>query len=1230
MFCRLCWLLLGAVSVCYATSYEADKARLLRLVPPEIDLLTRASQQCQSPGVDFTRADFDGDGSFRYVVASYSAICQGRVASAVRVLKEVDGKLLLHQVLPGLELRAGEILRPQIIDVENNGVSELVFRVWKGTDASKDYSLLLFSWQSGALHPVFTRCPVTNESRLGCALARFDPRGDRSHQRRIDTRNAIFRDLYADGRLELLTPLCSISEGKGTSAPPFPVRDKHETTRALALCPNTRWYFYHSGALGEIKGRRSQAPLSHVAVSDKEFSLSEINTTQGASDAGREFVVQLRRSYDPSKTVAATELRPETLLLGRSLHPLKVVAKSQDQDCKSQQEPTSQSPSPPQCPKGEFLEAQFDRASVAKVLPRLQPGKKLEAGDLVSLPLAALMDNGDYVAASIAVSISITNVTCPSGTCLQESAGGPVSSASSDKSCGEGNCIADGGNDGAQLLPAAATAEPENEIGDSVTLKKAFMNLPGDQKAIWTSPFRVRLHDSVWLAPTLGIAGVLIGSDHHSMQRERSNASAASKSSNISNGGVAAMTALPVFMYAWGSWRGNSKEQETGLLSGEALLNSLAVSQALKLVFARERPTATDGQGRFFTDISNASFPSAHSMLSWTAASVIAHEYPGVASQILVYGTAAAVSISRVASRQHFPSDVVVGSAMGWLIGRQAYKAHHNPELESTNYGSFPRDPREFDASKLGSTFVPLDSWVYPALERLAALGFIKTQFSGLRPWTRRECLREIEEAQYFAQDLPADASVAQTIRMLREEFREDGQSYQSFAIDSIYTGYTSIAGSPLRDSYHFGATIWNDFGRPYDQGGSLYSGASVSAIAGRFFWYARGEYQHAPGRPALSVAQQNLINTLDENTGPPNPVGPAPAALATIDRFYPLDMYAGVKLGEYAVTFGKQTLWLGPGESGPLMLSDNADPMYMLRMSRTTPLLLLGILRHLGEIRGEFIVAKLSGHQFPPRPFFNLQKLSFHPTKNLEIGFTRASLWAGVGHPFTAHSLLRNFTANGDSGPGVSDPGDRKSGLDFSYRLPGLRNWLTLYGDFYSDDDPSPLANPRRAAVNPGVYLSHVPGVSKLDLRVEATSTQALTATDRTGTFLYFNNNYHDSNTNKGLLFGNQTGRDGRTYQAWSTYHFSAVTSLQFSYRDTKASSLFLSFGPGTPSGGTQSDASTRFLWQVRPNWSVDAFIQYERWFIPVLRPTAQQDVTGRLQLTFTPHMRNPVPRKN
>jgi membrane-associated phospholipid phosphatase len=781
----------------------------------------------------------------------------------------------------------------------------------------------------------------------------------------------------------------------------------------------------------------------------------------------------------------------------------------------------------------------------------------------------------------------------------------------------EKTCETTGSTSTAPANACAAPTQPDSDDNKRIGLKRVFLNLPGDQKAIWTAPSHLHKKDAFWIVPLAATTGGLLGSDQHSMERVRSNANAVNLGQNISDAGLITFIALPATMYAWGSFASAPRLRETGLLSGEALINSYAMSEVLKFAFGRERPTLTDGQGGFFHPSVNPSFPSSHSMLSWTTASVIAHEYPGALTQTLAYGGAAAVSISRIPGRKHFPSDVVVGGVLGWLIGRQIYNAHHDPDLEGALYGNFARDRKsELDPRTLGSPYVPLDSWAYSALKRLAALGYIQTQFTGLEPWTRAECERQTEEAEYYAQELSADSEVAETVQALKQEFGSDGQHYYySAQIDSIYSRYGQISGTPLRDSYHFGQTLWNDFGRPYDEGSNIITGATASSVAGRFFFYAQGEYQHAPGRGPLTDAQRTFIAGVDAN-----PVQPS-APVNAIDRFYPIDIYAGVKLGEYSITFGKQSLWLSPTQAGPLMVSNNADPMYMLRVSRTTPLVLPGFLHWLGPLRGEALFSKLSGHQFPARPFFNLQKISFHPTRDLEVGFTRSSIWAGVGHPFTFHSLLRNFgslsSPLGESSAfgNRNDPGDRKSGFDFSYRVPGLRNWLTIYSDMYSDDDPSPLANPRRAAVNPGFYLSHLPALRKLDLRGEATSTQMLTSVDLGPNFLYFNGQYHDANTNKGFLFGNPTGRDARSYQGWSTYHFSAATSLVLSFRQLKASNAFF------PSGGTQTDASARFEWQFHHDLKINAFVQHERWLIPVLKPTPQQNVTGQLQFTYTPH---------
>jgi hypothetical protein len=134
------------------------------------------------------------------------------------------------------------------------------------------------------------------------------------------------------------------------------------------------------------------------------------------------------------------------------------------------------------------------------------------------------------------------------------------------------------------------------EQSERVTLGKIFTNLPGDQKAIWTSPFHIRATDTAWLLPLAAASGVLVGSDQHSRARERSNAIVINRSSAIADGGLAAFAGWPTAMYLWGSLQGAKRPRETGLLAGEALINSLAVNEAFKFAFQRERPTETGGQ----------------------------------------------------------------------------------------------------------------------------------------------------------------------------------------------------------------------------------------------------------------------------------------------------------------------------------------------------------------------------------------------------------------------------------------------------------------------------------------------------------------------------------------------------------------------------------------------------------------------------------------------------------
>ena len=153
------------------------------------------------------------------------------------------------------------------------------------------------------------------------------------------------------------------------------------------------------------------------------------------------------------------------------------------------------------------------------------------------------------------------------------------------------------------------------------------------------------------------------------------------------------------------------------------------------------------GQGPFFRG--GDSFPSDHAAVAWSIASVIAHEYPGPLTQLFAYGLATAVSATRVEGQQHFPSDVFVGAAIGWAVGQLVYRTHHDPDLGGSSWPTFSElkdaPPGRKSATK-GSPYVPLDSWVYPALDRMAAMGYIHNEYLGLRPWTRAECAELVDE----------------------------------------------------------------------------------------------------------------------------------------------------------------------------------------------------------------------------------------------------------------------------------------------------------------------------------------------------------------------------------------------------------------------------------------------------------------------------------------------------
>jgi membrane-associated phospholipid phosphatase len=793
---------------------------------------------------------------------------------------------------------------------------------------------------------------------------------------------------------------------------------------------------------------------------------------------------------------------------------------------------------------------------------------------------------------------------------------------------------ADPGSTDARVAEEVSTPLNSSDDRTETTMRNAPKFFLHDQQAIWTSPARVRFPDATWLVPLGGITAGLFVTDHSFSKHLSLKSTTINHYKTLSDAGVATLIGGAGGMWALGHLSHNDHWSETGFLAGESVLNSLVLVEGLKYSLRRQRPYQGNGGGSFFKS-GGTSFPSEHAAAAWSVAGVIAHEYPGPLTKIVAYGLATLVDYSRVRARQHFPSDVLVGSVIGNLVAQNIYSRHHNPELGGgawRSIGDFVRGDGERSPADQGSPYVPLDSWIYPALDRLSAMGAIESGFAGLRPWTRRECARLLSEAEErIAGAGEEDSELQSLLTNLRKELRPETESARegdgggAFRLESVYSRAEYISGMPLNDGFHFAQTVFNDFGRPYGEGWNNVTGFSAYATAGRWSGYLRGELQIAPSVPALPLTARQTNQQVDSL-----PILPPGTPQPSVDRFNLLEGYVGLMLSNWQVSFGKQSLSWGPGNGGSLTLSNNAPPINMFRVSRTTPFKLPSILGWLGPIRTEVFFGQLTGHEFllnpsgfvgqfghslSPQPFIHGQKMSFKPTPNFEFGFFRTTIYGGPGYPLTLHTFLRSLLSTGNTVAGAPNkPGKRTSGLDFSYRLPGLRNWLTFYGDGLAYDEFSPIAYADRSAWRAGLYLSQFPRFHKLDLRVEGLYTDNPLGGKLGRGFYYANATWESGYTNGGYLLGSWVGREGQGALAWTNYWFNPRNRLQFNFRHQKISQKYI------PGGGTLTDGGVRADFCVRSAYSVTASVQYERWAFPVIFPTEKGNLTTSVQLMFWP----------
>ncbi len=236
--------------------------------------------------------------------------------------------------------------------------------------------------------------------------------------------------------------------------------------------------------------------------------------------------------------------------------------------------------------------------------------------------------------------------------------------------------------------PKPQEGSPSVQEDVDISWKKMPGRILHDQKDIWLFPLQLAKgqHLLPALAVTGGTAG-LIYADPHAMPYFRTHAGNLDDindtfDSYITTGVV---VAVPAALLVGGYLRHDTYAVNTALLAGEAYADGAIVDLAIKAVTRRKRPVDV-APGAPFNDtffsggkspFKGSSFPSGHAAGAFSVATVVAQRYrrhrwvPFVA-----YGLATAISLSRVSTLAHFPSDVFVGGILGYTITRYEVLRH--------------------------------------------------------------------------------------------------------------------------------------------------------------------------------------------------------------------------------------------------------------------------------------------------------------------------------------------------------------------------------------------------------------------------------------------------------------------------------------------------------------------------------------------------------------------------
>lgn len=360
--------------------------------------------------------------------------------------------------------------------------------------------------------------------------------------------------------------------------------------------------------------------------------------------------------------------------------------------------------------------------------------------------------------------------------------------------------------------------------------------------------------------------------------------------------------------------------------------------------------------------------------------------------------------------------------------------------------------PHETEA--LVSASIPLHSPAYDALERLEALGFLPEAMLSTKPLNRLEIARWLSTIEASATE---DPLVRLLLNELEEEFKPEMGDLPEDAFPPLIRYRLA---DPLRLEITGAALENQTFRLRENHEGDFYRDGPNAQLE-LYSWMILGLHLALEIEPSVTFREGGTFLVLKK------------AALK-------------LTVSNLELEVGRDSLWWGPGYHGALLVSDNAQPFNLFKLSSAEAFRVPWPLSYLGLWKVSLFLARLEKDRDFPYPKLIGFRIALKPTSFLEFGATRVTQFGGQGRPALS---LKDFFKIYFGKPNQSGRHEVNeiASVDLRLRIPRLDPFLTpveLYAEVGGEDEAG--YHFTKDAYLMGMYIPDLLHQGTTDLRAE------------------------------------------------------------------------------------------------------------------------------------------------